>query len=447
MPTLLITMQSKVILTIISGSLQGQTFEFEDYSRCIIGRHRDCSIQFADDENNLTISRYHCLLEINPPAIRIRDFGSRNGTYVNGEKIGQRPAGMSPEEGRNMTFQEVDLKEGDEVKIGDAIARVSLEIASAIAQESANIDLSSFSVASGSMETGKMPQVRGYTTLQLLGEGGMGAVYLARCDRTGDLVALKTMLPKIAVNQRAIDLFFREVENTKILNHANVVRLRDYGCSNNTFFFTMDYCDGGSVDSLMQTSGGKLTVDVAIPIVLQVLDGLDYAHDVEVPCVKLADGRIVTGKGLVHRDLKPANIFLCRNGNGFLAKLGDYGLGKAFDLAGLSGFSVTGNSPLGTYVFMPRQQVINFKYSTPDVDVWAVAASLYNMLTGAFPRNFTSKKDPFRVILEEKPVPIRWRDPNIDDRLADLVDLALRDNPETHFKTAAAFKQAIAFCV
>ncbi|MCC5665776.1 hypothetical protein LC653_18070 [Nostoc sp. CHAB 5784] len=90
---------------------------------------------------------------------------------------------------------------------------------------------------------------------------------------------------------------------------------------------------------------------------------------------------------------------------------------------------------------MPRQQVLNFKYALPEVDIWAVAACLYNMLTGCFPRNFTG--DPFVAVLENNPISIRQRDATIMQPLAQVIDLALVDKPEIHFKSAAEFKQAL----
>ena len=152
-------------------------------------------------------------------------------------------------------------------------------------------------------------------------------------------------------------------------------------------FFTLEYCDGGSVDRLMVRRGGKLAIGEAVPIILQTLDGLDYAHNAEIPNVKLKDGSIGRGRGLVHRDLKPQNLFLCTVGGTQVAKLGDYGLAKAFDMAGLSGHTYTGEVA-GTPQFMPRQQVLRFKDLRPEADVWAIAAALYNMLTGRFPRDF-----------------------------------------------------------
>lgn len=122
--------------------------------------------------------------------------------------------------------------------------------------------------------------------------------------------------------------------NTKALRHENVVKLLDYGYSENIFFFTMEYCERGSVTNLIVQKGGRLSVDIAVPIILQVLTGLDYAHNAEIPNIKLGSGGFGKGRGLVHRDLKPSNIFLSNVNDKLTVKIGDYGLAKAFDLAG-----------------------------------------------------------------------------------------------------------------
>jgi eukaryotic-like serine/threonine-protein kinase len=97
----------------------------------------------------------------------------------------------------------------------------------------------------------------------------------------------------------------------------------------------------------------------------------------------------------------------------------------------------------GSPVTMPRQQVINFKYAKPDVDVWAMAATLYYALTGYYPRPFSRKRDPFMVVLESTPVPIRERNASIPKRLADVIDQALIDTPAITFQSAARLKQAL----
>lgn len=97
----------------------------------------------------------------------------------------------------------------------------------------------------------------------------------------------------------------------------------------------------------------------------------------------------------------------------------------------------------GTPYFMPRQQVINFKYAKPEVDVWAMAASLYALLTGSPPRNFVHGTDPWQRVLQTDAMPIRQRQPALPPRLADVIDLALIDRPNMHFQSAAEFKRAL----
>ena len=93
--------------------------------------------------------------------------------------------------------------------------------------------------------------------------------------------------------------------------------------------------------------------------------------------------------------------------------------------------------------FMPRQQAIDFKYAQPDSDVWAIAACLYKMITGTPPRSF-SGKDPYLVLLQTDAVPIQQHEVPIPRALAELIDLALVDNPALYFKNAIAFRQALA---
>jgi pSer/pThr/pTyr-binding forkhead associated (FHA) protein len=443
-------MPNKVILTIIEGPLKGKFFEFDSRTTCIMGRHRECNPQLPNDKEHEQISRYHCFLDVNPPAIRIRDFGSCNGTYVNGKKIGQRLPHQTPEEGAKLVFPEYDLKPADKIKLGTTVFDVSVQAPPAasptikISPPQKNTPgllkflLNLLKLAQGGEHN--LAAIRGYEIIRKLGEGGFGEVYLARHEETQQLVAIKMMLPEVIANEYVVKTFLREANNTKSLNHINVVHLIDYGYWDEVFFFTLEYCEGGTLEDLRQQQGGKLPLEEAIALILQVLDGLDYTHNAEI-AVKTADGGFERGKGLVHRDIKPANIFLTHQGGQRIAKIADYGLSKAFDLAGLSGLSATGMKA-GTPYFMPRQQMIDFKYAKPDVDIWATAATLYNLLTGCYPRDFDGK-DPLYAILREAPIPIRNRDSRIPQPLAEVIDFALQDNPEIPFKSAAEFKKAL----
>src|SRR3954468_3733715 len=117
-------MPANVTFTVIRGELLGSEYAFSDRSVCIVGRSPDCHPRLPDNEMHGTISRHHCLLDINPPDLRVRDFGSLNGTRVNGKIIGQREQHQTPEEGAQIPFPEFDLKDGDEIALGNTVFRV-----------------------------------------------------------------------------------------------------------------------------------------------------------------------------------------------------------------------------------------------------------------------------------------------------------------------------------
>src|SRR5271155_1718832 len=128
-------MPATVTLSGIAGSNAGTEYEFSERAVCIVGRAADCKPQIPqDDEESMLVSRHHCLFEINPPDIRVRDFGSLNGTFVNGQKIGQRAEGMTPEEGARMQFPEYDLKHGDAVQLGDTTFQVCVFVPAVCAE-------------------------------------------------------------------------------------------------------------------------------------------------------------------------------------------------------------------------------------------------------------------------------------------------------------------------
>ncbi len=503
-------MPAKIVLKVTDGKLKGKEYVYTERTACIVGRGVDCYPRLPDDEDHRTISRHHCLLDINPPGIRIRDFGSLNGTFVNGRKIGQRKKDLARKDTLQTDFPEYDLKDGDTIRLGSTVlcVNISVPLICSVCMKEANgettvdapdtpyvcVACKGLGIVDDALSERTLPvrevaelpnraakrctncgkemppdsggsnllcteciinplqvikqqdddtvSIKGYKIISELGKGGMGAVYLAEWQENGQKVALKVMLSSAAVNDRSREMFLREVENTRHLKHPNVVGLLDYGNSRGTFYFTLEYCEGGSIDKIMMQQGGRLSVDEASRVILQALDGLIYAHNIKIPDVKLTDGRVVTLTGLVHRDIKPTNIFYTDTPEGRIAKIADFGLGKAFDAAGLSGYTRTG-AAAGTPVFMARQQVINFKYAKPEADVWAMAATYYYLLTGRFPRDFPKGKDPWYIVLQTSCVPIQKRNPSIPKNLAGVIDTALVDQPEIIYKTAADLKRAL----
>ncbi len=488
---------ARVTLTVVHGPLTGRTLVFTEPDTCLLGRDPDCHLVVPDDHDHRRVSRHQCRLEISPPAIRLHDLQSRNGTTVNNRLVSIRaetPAGQVP--------GTLDLRDGDEIHLGTTVLRVGItspaESPPTELQDEGNrpaicdrcwVEIPAGQRAASAAGDGvhicpacqgqrgrsvcqrcgvpvppmplrpseilcpaclrgqsalpalpsPLPQVAGHAVLRELGKGGMGVVYLAREESSGREVALKVMLPSIAVHPRARDLFQREMQAIRRLDHPNIVRLIDTGCSGVTFYFTMEFCAGGSVRDLIK-AGGPLSVAEAIDLTLQTLTGLDHAHN-----VRGGDGGtpVADAHGVVHRDLSPDNLFLTANDPERRCKIGDFGLATAVDRAGLSGSTRTGSMG-GKPAYVCRQQVRGYRHARPEVDVWAVAACLYAMLTGCPPRDFPAGRDPWAIVLETSPVPVRQRRPDVPGPLADLLDRTLDDTAALRFGTAAELRQALA---
>lgn len=422
-------MSAKVHLKISQGKGAGKVFTFDEHDTFVVGRMDDCHACLPDDTQ---VSRHHFILEVNPPVACLRDLGSLNGTWINEAKFGGRAKGETPEQGAKRHYPEITLKHGDRIKVGQTELDVSIEEPREAPRHRVDPQLGDISIHSpaqlakllfGSPDQAAIPKLH-IPRCKIeaeIGRGGFGAVYRAR-RTNGSLVAVKVMISRVDADDDAIARFRREAAITANLDHPNIVRVLESGASNATFYFIMEFCDGGSIWDMMRTNGGRLSLVRAKPIILDALEALAFAHD----------------KGFVHRDLKPQNILL----SGGNARLSDFGLAKSFQQAGLSGMSVTG-SYAGTPVFMPPEQITNFKYVKPVSDVWSMGATIYNMVTGAFPYPFTKERDPIDVILNEDVVPIRKRDKTLPRSLAETIDRALARKTKERFQNASEFLQAL----
>jgi pSer/pThr/pTyr-binding forkhead associated (FHA) protein len=119
-------MQPRITLTIVHGPGEGTEFVFDKPGTQTIGRANDCTIQLPTNLLFAQVSRHHCVLEIDPPAVQVRDLGSLNGTYVNGEMIGKQSRDEVRNEVTNPTSAVRELKGGDELQVGSVIFRVGV---------------------------------------------------------------------------------------------------------------------------------------------------------------------------------------------------------------------------------------------------------------------------------------------------------------------------------
>jgi len=200
--------------------------------------------------------------------------------------------------------------------------------------------------------------------LQLLGQGGMGAVYQARQTKLDRLVAIKILPPEVARDPAFAERFTREARALARLNHPNIVTVHDFGDVDGLYYFTMEYVNGHNLRDLLQA--GALPADQTRAIVPQLCDALQYAHD----------------EGLVHRDIKPENILLDKKGR---VKIADFGLAR---LVGLTPtyLTLTGtHEVMGTLLYMAPEQMKRTHTVDHRADIYSLGVVLYEMLTGELP--------------------------------------------------------------
>jgi serine/threonine protein kinase len=205
-----------------------------------------------------------------------------------------------------------------------------------------------------------------YDQWEMIGCGGMGAVYKARQTSLDRVVAIKVLPPQVADDEAEyIERFKNEARTMAKMNHAAIVAVYDFGTtSDELLYIVMEYIDGTDVAKMIQAQG-KLPVDHALAITAHVCDALAYAHE----------------HGVIHRDIKPANILINMEG---AVKVADFGLASVHDPAGTHGLTKDGMT-LGTPDYVAPEVLITGMPVDGRADLYAVGVMLYNMLTGRIP--------------------------------------------------------------
>jgi serine/threonine protein kinase len=204
----------------------------------------------------------------------------------------------------------------------------------------------------------------GYRLMRRLGEGGMGAVYLAYHEGKDQQVAIKVLADHLASNQAYVDRFYREAKSGALLNHPNIVRTLNVGQdqASGKHYLVLEFVDGQTAQSLLEKQG-RLALGDAVHIALDVARALEHAHS----------------RSIVHRDIKPDNILITLSG---VSKLVDLGLARRIDEAS---HLTAARQGFGTTYYMPYEQAINAKYADGRSDIYALGATLYHLITGTVP--------------------------------------------------------------
>jgi serine/threonine protein kinase len=233
----------------------------------------------------------------------------------------------------------------------------------------------------------------------------MGVVYEVKNRLTGERLALKMILPEFGSNPNAARRFLQEVHTARRLRHPYIITIQDVGKDGDSLFFTMEYLRGMALRNFMRERG-RLPLDVAAPILRQLCDALEYAHQL-----------------MVHRDLSPENVMVLPDGS---IKLLDFGLARMVDRDTMT---VTG-AALGKAYYMSPEQRKDSAHVDARTDIYALGVMLFEMLTGEFPFGHQRLRD------------LR---PDVPAACDELIARCLAP-VDQRLKTAAEFRQGLNAC-
>ena len=429
----------RVTLNVVAGPQTGRTFTFDQHDTFMIGRSEDSHFCLPHDR---FFSRHHCIVEIAPPQAFLRDLGSTNGTFVNGLRV-------------DTTY----LKHGDRIQGGETVleVQVAADHFDSQVQQAQGFDKTEPSLITVACincglparteasrpdaklsylcencreQLKKNPQpIPNYQMIKVLGQGGMGSVMLARSVADGKLVAIKTLLPEVAVSEQSLKRFMREIEVSSSLQHPNIVSYIEHGTHNGIVYLVTEYVAGMDASRLAKQRGGKLPWPQVVKVIEQTLAALDFAHSL----------------GFVHRDIKEQNILVDGNYPNFISKLTDFGLSKSYKQTGMSGVTMVGDVA-GTIAYMPPEQVRDFKEVRPPADIYGIGMTAYSLLTGAHALDISPNagiSETVKAIFEKPIIPIARRVPEVPLKVSAVFETALAKQVELRWRTAGEMREAL----
>jgi len=356
-------------LVVRKGRNIGQEYKL-NAERLVMGRRSACPIPILDPK----ASREHAAVVRKNDLFYLQDL-SRNGTILNGKPALKDSDGLTV------------LKFGDQLRIGDTVLEMVDEKNEPIGIE-----------------------IPGYKILEKVGVGGMGTVYKAKQLSMDRIVALKVLNEKYSSDREFVDRFIREARAAGKLNHPNVIHVHDVSKANGRHYFSMEYIDGSSVKEMLRIDG-KVPVDKAVDIVLQTAKALEFAHE----------------NGIVHRDIKPDNIMLTKDG---VVKIADLGIAKTFEETAPS--ANANRRVMGTPHYMAPEQALG-KDIDHRVDVYALGATFYHMLTGTTPFSGSTAHEVLKAHIQESLPPIQEYTDAVPDPVCFIIERMLAKLPEKRY--------------
>ncbi len=227
-----------------------------------------------------------------------------------------------------------------------------------------------------------------YEVISKIAEGGMGAVYFAKNNRLDVDAAIKILHANLARNKKFLVRFENEAKTVVRLRHTNIVQVFDIGPIQDTYYIAMEFIEGEDLVGVIERAG-RLTVEEAMPIAIQMAQGLAYAHD----------------RGILHRDIKPANIIIDPQGR---AVITDFGISRTAKTRG----DTTLGSIVGTPEYMSLEQLKGTEIDERS-DIYSLGVVLYEMLTGVSPFRADESVQAIARVLSEEASPIETLVPGL----------------------------------
>jgi serine/threonine protein kinase/beta-lactam-binding protein with PASTA domain len=254
-----------------------------------------------------------------------------------------------------------------------------------------------------------------YEIKEKLGSGGMSIVYKGLDTLLNRLVTIKVLRDQYTGDEDFVRRFHREAQSVASLSHINIVSIFDVGFEEGLHYLVMEFVEGQNLKEYIRQKG-KLTVQEAVPIALQILDALEHAHE----------------HGVVHRDIKPHNILLTTSGR---VKVTDFGIARAANEATVT---YSGNI-VGSVQYISPEQAKGITVGAKS-DLYSAGAVLYEMVTGRLP---FSGDSPIAVALQHiqnEPVPPEDLVADLPKELSHVILKAMEKNPEARYASARAMR-------
>jgi serine/threonine protein kinase len=405
-----------------------ELYNFSGNGCIVLGREKECDLAL----DGRGVSRRHCQLTYEESGWIVEDLGGRNGTIV-------RRANKQIE----LRGNQFPLADSDQLEIGEIVLVVKIETAGISTTEHYHRDVAAYPtelIDRGDVaSTDALPRAEkallppeeesfrflSYRIIKKIGEGGMGVVYLARGPGENNRYAIKFLRDRNDSQQEQLR-FRREMEIVVKLSHPSIIDCLESGFHSGKYYIVMPFCTGGDLDSFLARTG-PLDLRRTVRLLERLLVGVEYAHR----------------QGVVHRDLKPSNILLQRAANGkYVAKIGDFGLAKYYETAGDSGMTSEGTFG-GSWKYMAREQLTNFRFVTPQSDIWSLGAIAYECLTLQPPRTLANCTDQMRVVLSGIVTPIEHWLPDVPKPMNQVIMRALETDTAKRFKDAREMRAAL----